>query len=190
MPAPSVTYVVAQGATLDVLFNVYVDGLPANTSGAIFRSTLKPSAELPDDHPTTIMIDWGGGATKVLGQERWLVSADITQKMAPHTWVAQIRGENIPGLPLVSDVLEPIVIVTQPVSTRFEGPAEELPPPAIIGPPGPPGPQGPPGRPGSKWFSGPINPVVVPDAIPGDYYLNVISGEIFTLSAGMVWVRQ
>jgi hypothetical protein len=37
------------------------------------------------------------------------------------------------------------------------------------------------GSPGSKWYNGSSDPVTVTGAIPGDYYLNDISGGVFQL---------
>jgi len=53
------------------------------------------------------------------------------------------------------------------------------------GPPGPPGSDGingVNGAPGSKWYDGPNNPVTIPGAIAGDYYLNTTTGEVFLFS--------
>jgi hypothetical protein len=45
---------------------------------------------------------------------------------------------------------------------------------------GPPGIQGPPG-PSTQWYHGPADPVNVPGAIPGNIYLNSVSGDLFEL---------
>jgi Collagen triple helix repeat (20 copies) len=37
------------------------------------------------------------------------------------------------------------------------------------------------GAPGSKWFNGSSDPVTVPGAIAGDYFLQTVSGAVFTL---------
>jgi hypothetical protein len=52
---------------------------------------------------------------------------------------------------------------------------------AQIGATGPTGQQGVAGTPGSKWYNGSSDPVTVSGAIPGDYYLNSTSGDVFTL---------
>jgi len=38
------------------------------------------------------------------------------------------------------------------------------------------------GAPGSKWYNGSSDPVTVPGAVPGDYYLNDTSGAVFSLA--------
>lgn len=49
--------------------------------------------------------------------------------------------------------------------------------------PGPAGPAGPPGEDGTAWFDGagpPVEPL--PDAMPGDYYLDTITGDVYVLT--------
>jgi hypothetical protein len=50
--------------------------------------------------------------------------------------------------------------------------------------PGPAGPQGPPGDDGTNWFDGegaPIEPII--GAAEGDYYLDTLTGDIWTLGS-------
>lgn len=119
MPTSTVTVEIAQGATLVVPFSVSIDGLPASTSGASFKSTLKTDPNLSDTDPTVVMVDWTGTAASGSGTEVWVVPAEITQTMQPTTWFGLIRSLNIPGLPTVTDLFESRVIVIQPVSSRF-----------------------------------------------------------------------
>jgi hypothetical protein len=52
-------------------------------------------------------------------------------------------------------------------------------PPAVTGQPGPPGPQGPPGVRGSLWFSGAGAPPVTGNFLPGDQYLDTVTGNVY-----------
>jgi hypothetical protein len=119
MSTPMVTVEIAQGATLVVPFNVLIDGLPANLSGAGFKSTLKTDPKLPDTDPTVVMVDWTGKGTYPPGRETWVVPAELTQDMQAATWFGLVRSSGIPGLPTITDLFQPRVIVIQALSSRF-----------------------------------------------------------------------
>lgn len=115
----SYTYEVAQGATLVAPFQVMVDAQPADLTNAFFKTTLKPAIDLPDTDPTVIKIDWQEGSNPTSGLTSLVVPAETTQEMLPVQYYGQTRVEGVPKLPAVYDLMNLIVIITQPVSSRF-----------------------------------------------------------------------
>lgn len=115
----SYTYEVAQGATLVAPFQVMVDDLPADLTHALFKTTLKPAVSLPDTDPTVILIDWQEGSNPTSGLTSLVVPSETTHDMLPVQYYGQTRVEGIPKLPAVYDLMNWIIIVTQPISSRF-----------------------------------------------------------------------
>jgi hypothetical protein len=118
-------YVIGQGATLEAPFTVAVNGQAVDITNAFFRSTLKTDCTLPDSDPTVVMIDWSGGSNPSsnfvpsgLGQTVLVVPGDTTRDMSVGKWYGQVRGENVPNLPDVSDLYFYTLDVSQVVSNR------------------------------------------------------------------------
>jgi hypothetical protein len=127
MPSPvsQVMYVIGQGATLEAPFTVAVNGEAVDITNSSFRSTLKIDYALPDSDPTVVMIDWTGGsnpsrnfAPSGPGQTVLVIPDGTTRDMAVGKWYGQVRGEDIPNLPAVSDLYFYTLDVFQVVSSR------------------------------------------------------------------------
>jgi hypothetical protein len=127
MPPPSsqVMYVIGQGATLEAPFTVAVNGEAVDITNSTFRSTLKTDYSIPDTDPTVVMIDWtgnGGSNPRVtasgLGQTVLVVPDETTRNMAVGKWYGQVRGEDVPNLPAVTDLYFYTLDITQVVSSR------------------------------------------------------------------------
>jgi hypothetical protein len=124
-PASQVMYVIGQGATLEAPFTVVVSEEAVDITNSSFRSTLKTDYDLPDTDPTVIMIDWTGGSNpgsrfvpSGLGQTVLVIPDETTRDMAVGKWYGQVRGENVPNLPEVTDLYFYTLDVLQVVSSR------------------------------------------------------------------------
>ena len=113
------TFQISQGASLEVPILVLVNGQPADLTKANFLSTIKSDPNLPDDDPTVIQIDWKEGSNPTSGLTHYILPPVTTHDMIPAIWKGLIRGENVPELPKVCDLVQLTVIVTEPVSARF-----------------------------------------------------------------------
>jgi hypothetical protein len=113
------TFQISQGASLEVPILVLVNGAPADLTNANFLSTLKSDLSLPDTDPTVIKIDWTEGSNPTSGLTRYILPPETTFAMTPALWHGLIRGENVPELPSVCDLVQLTVILTEPVSARF-----------------------------------------------------------------------
>ena len=118
-------YVIGQGATLEAPFTVAVNGQAVDITDSFFRSTIKQDYSVPDSDPTVIKIDWTGGsnpgsrfAPSGLGQTVLVIPDDTTRDMAVGKWFGQVRGENVPSLPQVSDLYFYTLDIRQVVSSR------------------------------------------------------------------------
>src|SRR5271165_3373908 len=105
-PVSTVLYVVGQGAELIAPFTVTVGGNTPDLTAANFKATLKTDYSLPDTDPTVVKIDWTGnqGRNPTGGQASLIVPPLTTQGMAVGRWWGQVRGNNVPYLPSVSDL--------------------------------------------------------------------------------------
>jgi hypothetical protein len=119
MSVTCTTYAISQGESLEVPLLVLVNGQPADLTNVQFYSTLKTDPNLPDSDPTVVFVDWVEGSNPASGLTKWVVAPVQTQHMAVATWRALIRASNVPGLPSVSDLVEAVVIVHEPVSSRI-----------------------------------------------------------------------
>ena len=129
MPTPvsQVFYVIGQGATLEAPFTVAVNGQAVDITNSTFRSTIKMDYAIPDSDPTVIMIDWTGSGSNPnpgsnglpgLGQTMLRIPSDTTRDMAVGKWYGQVRGEDVPNLPDVTDLYFYTLDVRQVVSNR------------------------------------------------------------------------
>jgi hypothetical protein len=122
MPTPvsQVFYVIGQGATLEAPFTVVVNGQAVDVTNASFRSTLKTDYALLDTDPTVVLIDWTGdtGSNPTGGQTTLIIPDDTTRDMSVGKWYGQVRGENVPNLPFVTDLFFYTLDVAQVVSNR------------------------------------------------------------------------
>jgi hypothetical protein len=71
------------------------------------------------------MVDWTGGsnpssnfAPSGLGQTVLVIPDDTTRDMAVGKWYGQVRGENVPNLPAVTDLYFYTLDIRQVVSNR------------------------------------------------------------------------
>jgi|SRR5262252_6180409 len=119
MSVTCTTYAISQGESLEVPLLVLVNGQPADLTNVQFFSTLKLDPDVPDTDPTVVFVDWMEGSNPASGLTKWVVAPERTQNMAVATWRALIRAANVPGLPRVSDLVEAVVIVHEPVSNRI-----------------------------------------------------------------------
>jgi len=119
MSVTCTTYAISQGESLEVPILVLVDGAPANLTNVQFYSTLKSDPDLPDSDPTVVFIDWVEGSNPASGITKWVVPPERTQNMVVATWRGLIRAANVPGLPKMSDLVNAIIIVNEPVSSRI-----------------------------------------------------------------------
>jgi hypothetical protein len=119
-PVSQVFYVIGQGATLEAPFTVAVNGQAVDITNAAFRSTIKTDYTVPDNDPTVVKIDWTGnlGSNPQGGQTALIVPDDTTRSMTIGKWYGQVRGENIPLLPTVTDLFFYTLDITQVVSNR------------------------------------------------------------------------
>lgn len=127
MPTPvsQVFYVIGQGATLEAPFTVAVNGQAVDITNSSFRSTIKTDYAIPDADPTVIMIDWTGSGSNPgsngipgIGQTMLRVPWQVTQNMAVGKWFGQVRGEDVPNLPDVTDLYFYTLDIRQVVSNR------------------------------------------------------------------------
>ena len=120
-PLTSVLYIVSQGAELYAPFIVTVGGQNPDLTYASFKSTLKTDYTLPDTDPTVVKIDWTGnqGSNPTTGQAALVIPPITTQGMAVGRWWGQVRGNNVPYLPSVSDLFFFQLEITPVVSNRF-----------------------------------------------------------------------
>jgi hypothetical protein len=122
MPTPvsQVFYVIGQGATLEAPFTVAVNGQAADITHSSFRSTIKQDYAVPDSDPTVIKIDWTGAGSNPgsNGQTKLIIPDGTTRSMAVGKWYGQVRGENIPNLPAVTDLFFYTLDISQVVSNR------------------------------------------------------------------------
>ena len=113
------TFQISQGASLEVPILVLVNGQAADLTNAKFLSTIKSDPNLPDDDPTVVQIDWTEGSNPTSGLTHYILPPETTHDMIPAIWHGLIRGEDVPELPQVCDLVQLTVIVTEPVSARF-----------------------------------------------------------------------
>ena len=124
-PASQVFYVIGQGATLEAPFTVAVNGQAVDITNSSFRSTIKQDYAVPDSDPTVIKIDWTGSGSipgsnglPGLGKTMLRIPGDTTRDMMVGKWYGQVRGQDVPNLPDVTDLYFYTLDIRQVVSNR------------------------------------------------------------------------
>jgi hypothetical protein len=119
---------VQQGATLSTKLtltitdtSVQINPLttPVDITGCEFQFTAKTDPSIPDNDPTTVMIDWTETSTPTQGITWLVIPAATTQNMLAVSYVMQIRMVSSGGVvtPLVGGSL---TVTAPPASARFD----------------------------------------------------------------------
>jgi len=130
-----------------------------------------------------------------------IISQEVALKINLYEPRAKFRDIQLDGDLLAGSLKITITIsidLTQPVNSNIPSPVSTAIVPTPTSPvyiyqqgadgstipwvKGPPGPVGPKGSRGSMWWNGIADPITVSDSLPGDYYLNTTSGDVFLLS--------
>lgn len=106
-----------QGATLSSQITITLDGAAVDVTGSTFEFTAKTDPSIPDNDPTTVIIDWQETNTPTLGQTWLVVPAATTQTMQLIGYSYQVRMVSSSGV--VTPIVRGVLTIVQPVSSRF-----------------------------------------------------------------------
>lgn len=105
-------------------------------------------------------------------------------------------ADNPADPPVATGLIAKGVVALEGEAFQSWGPLGTINTPVVVGPPGPQGIQGPQGvqgdtgQRGSVWRTGSGAPMVLPEDLPGDMYLDEASGDVYRFEASVGWVRQ